>query len=107
MGGTQLLPVLKVVVQRRNKELASTQVIVLTDGEIWETEETIDFVRRSTEGADPPIRFFTLGIGNEVSHRLITGIAKAGGGRGITTGVDRQGRWHEKVIEVLANSLAS
>ena len=40
MGGTQLLPVLKAVVQRRNKELASTQVIVLTDGEIWEAHNS-------------------------------------------------------------------
>ena len=106
MGGTQLLLALKKVVSRRNKGLASSQIIVLTDGEVWETEETIDFGRQTTSESSHPTRFFSLGIGNEVSHRLIMGIGKAGGGRGATTGMDRQGKWQEKVIDMLANSLA-
>ncbi|KAH6892946.1 von Willebrand factor type A domain-containing protein, partial [Thelonectria olida] len=105
MGGTDLLPALKRGVERRSKGASSTQVILLTDGEIWETEETINFVRRTASKLGEHIRFFALGIGNEVSHRLIQGIAGEGGGFGEVVGVDSQGKWQERVIRMLRGAL--
>ncbi|KAH7112722.1 von Willebrand domain-containing protein [Dactylonectria macrodidyma] len=105
MGGTELLSALQQVVEHRIKDASSTQVILLTDGEVWQTEETIDFVRKTTSALRDQIRFFALGIGNEVSHRLIQGIAGEGGGLGEVVGVDSQGKWQERVIRMLSGAL--
>ncbi|KAH8648096.1 von Willebrand factor type A domain-containing protein [Ilyonectria robusta] len=105
MGGTKLLPALKQVVERRIKDASSTQVILLTDGEVWKTEETIGFVRKTASELGEQVRFFALGIGNEVSHRLIQGIAGEGGGLGEVAGVDGQGDWQGRVIRMLSGAL--
>ncbi|KAI9767284.1 MAG: hypothetical protein M1839_004550 [Geoglossum umbratile] len=79
MGGTELLSTLEAIVRAR-LDMLTADVIILTDGQIWRLDQTLEFVqhtRRSTEGR---VRFFALGIGNAVSHELVEGIAKAGGG---------------------------
>ncbi|KAG6355044.1 hypothetical protein INS49_004125 [Diaporthe citri] len=71
-GGTEVLKALKKAVDdRRVADVSSTQLILLTDGEIWQSEETIEFVRMKTSEAGSQLRFFSLGIGNQVSHQLI------------------------------------
>jgi hypothetical protein len=79
LGGTNLLGALKKVVLSR-VSFATTDVIVLTDGEIWDLDETVKFVKQTKLQSEGRVRFFSLGIGNAVSHELVEGIAKAGGG---------------------------
>jgi uncharacterized protein with von Willebrand factor type A (vWA) domain len=67
MGGTELLPALKSAVQQRTTQgNLTTEVIVLTDGEVWNTEATIDFVRMTRTDTKDKVRFFALGIGDAV-----------------------------------------
>lgn len=107
MGGTEILPVLKrVVEQRLNHENFTTQVILLTDGEVWNTEETTDFVGKATRDSKGRLRFFTLGIGYAVSHRLVEGIGRQGGGFGEVVAIDTHGRWEDRVIRMLKGALS-
>lgn len=105
-GGTEVLAALrKAVSDRLSIESSSTQVILLTDGEIWQAEKTIDFVRTTTSEADGEVRFFSLGIGNRVSHQLIQGIGFFGGGFGEAVAVDAHGRWKEAVVRMLKGAV--
>ncbi|KAJ5094315.1 hypothetical protein N7456_010176 [Penicillium angulare] len=77
MGGTEILSALQLAVKNGYKD-RSLDVLVLTDGEVYNHLEIFDFVRKTNQ--DISARFFTLGIGNYVSHHLINGIARAGNG---------------------------
>lgn len=79
MGGTELLPALRAMVDARDATTL-TDVIVLTDGEYWALDDTTNFVRDTKQATNGGVRFFALGIGNEVSHALVENIARAGGG---------------------------
>jgi hypothetical protein len=106
MGGTELLPALKGIVAARDRS-RMTNIVILTDGEVWRLDETISFVqqtRRETEGS---VRFFALGIGNAVSHELVEGIAKAGGGYAEVIPAASQGGWDDRVVSMLHAALAS
>jgi len=52
------------------------QVLVLTDGEVTNTDAVIGLARRHASGA----RFFTFGIGAGASHHLVKGLARASRG---------------------------
>lgn len=106
LGGTELLSALETVVkQRMTEEDLRTEVIVLTDGEVWNTEATIDFVRTSRTSANDKIRFFALGIGNAVSHTLVEGIGRQGGGYAEVVAIDAHGQWESRVIRMLDGAL--
>lgn len=106
MGGTELLPALKAVVSARDKKTPNMDVIVLTDGEIWELEETIDFVRKARAESGGALRFFTMGIGDGVSHELVEGIARAGGGYAEIIPLVDGGSWDERMVAVLKAAMS-
>ena len=107
MGGTKLLPALQKTVKTRSAlEDNQCQIIVLTDGEVWNTEETIEYVRETRIQTGNNVRFFALGIGDAVSHRLVEGIGRGGGGFGEVVVLDSQGRWDERVIRMLKGAMA-
>lgn len=104
--GTEVLEALKKAVgDRRSTDASSTQVILLTDGEIWQSQQTIEFVRTVTSDSESQVRFFSLGIGNQVNHQLIQGIGFFGAGFGETVAVDAQGNWKEAVIRMLKGAV--
>jgi Mg-chelatase subunit ChlD len=105
MGGTELLSALESVVQQRTTEDLNTQIIVLTDGQVWDTENTIDFVRKTRTETAEKVCFFALGIGDAVSHRLVEGIGREGGGLAEVVAVDAPGRWQSRVIRMLKGAL--
>ena len=76
MGGTELLPALEYVVGREAVGGLPRQVLLLTDGEVTNTDAIIDLARKHAARA----RFFTFGIGAGASHHLVRGIARASGG---------------------------
>ena len=104
MGGTELLPALQQAVQRRVDNL-TTQIILLTDGEVWNTERTLQFVQQTRTVSEGAVRFFALGIGDAVSHRLVEGIGRDGGGFSEIVAIDEQGRWESRVIQMLKGAL--
>jgi hypothetical protein len=104
MGGTELLPALKAIVASRGGMMMA-DIIVLTDGQVWSLDEVIKFVqqtRRSTEGR---VRFFALGIGDAVSHELVEGIAKAGGGYAEVIPTAVEGGFEDRLLAMLLASL--
>lgn len=104
--GTEVLRALrKAVDDHRSIDASSTQIILLTDGEIWQAQETLEFVRTTTSQAEGRVRFFSLGIGNEVNHQLIQGIGLLGGGFGEAVAVDAGGKWNEAVIRMLKGAV--
>ncbi|RPA96537.1 hypothetical protein L873DRAFT_1772706 [Choiromyces venosus 120613-1] len=80
-GGTELLPPLMQAISRRQSEPGmNTEIMVLTDGEIWRLPELLDYIQQVRKQSSGAIRLFSLGVGNRVSHALVEGMARAGGG---------------------------
>lgn len=105
MGGTELMPALQRAVEYRAPK-SSTQIIVLTDGELWDYEGVMDYVDCTREKFQDRIRFFSLGIGDEVSHQLVEGIGRRGGGLSIVVAAQPQGDWESGVRRMLQGALA-
>lgn len=79
MGGTEILPALVAMVAARDRA-CETDVVILTDGQVWRLDDTLQFVQKTRESLGNGVRFFSLGIGDAASHALVHGIAKIGGG---------------------------
>ncbi|KEY72814.1 hypothetical protein S7711_04404, partial [Stachybotrys chartarum IBT 7711] len=104
MGGTMLLPALKEAVSARGGS-QNLDIICLTDGEVWDLNDTLDYVDTARTKTEGRIRFFCLGIGAAVSHALVEGIAKAGGGYAEVISLASQGGWESRVVAVLKAAL--
>jgi von Willebrand factor A domain-containing protein 5 len=77
MGGTNILDPLRFVFSRAQRDgRAPRQVLIVTDGEVGNTERVIDLVKDEARDC----RVFSLGIGGEASRRLVRGVARAGRG---------------------------
>jgi hypothetical protein len=106
MGGTEILSALQSAVERRNTQKnMTTEIIILTDGEVWDTDNVIKFVQETRAKTEQKVRFFALGIGNAVSHRLVEGIGCQGGGFAEVVAVDGKGEWESGVIRMLKGAL--
>lgn len=105
MGGTELLSALQATVNARERS-RTTEIVMLTDGEVWGLDKTINFVQDTTKITEGRVRFFALGIGNAVSHELVEGVAKAGGGYAEVIPVACQGGWEDRVVAMLDAALA-
>jgi len=75
-GATEILDPLKFVLKSRKVNGFDRQVIVMTDGQVSNTADTIKFVRKFRSKA----RLFSLGIGSHVSQLLVQGLARSGRG---------------------------
>ncbi|PWW75736.1 hypothetical protein C7212DRAFT_363851 [Tuber magnatum] len=111
-GGTELLPPLMQAFSRRRSERGmSTEIMVLTDGEIWRLPELLEYIQKMRKQSGGATRLFSLGVGERVSHALVQGIATAGGGYSQIvpsgeTGSDGLANGLEaKVVRVLSSAL--
>eukprot|EP00053_Salpingoeca_punica_P017620 m.170064 g.170064 ORF g.170064 m.170064 type:complete len:931 (+) comp17248_c0_seq2:123-2915(+) len=75
-GGTEILKPLKAVLEAPLIKNYERQVFLLTDGQVSNTAEVIKYVESKSKTA----RCFTLGLGDDASHELVEGIARAGRG---------------------------
>jgi len=105
MGGTELLPALEAIARARDPS-CMTDIVVLTDGEVWRLNETLDFVQRTRSYSEGMVRLFALGVGNAVSHALVEGIAKAGGGYAEVIPAASKGGWEDRVVAMVRAALA-
>lgn len=78
-GGTEMLEPFKEVFKRRLGDLP-LEIMLLTDGEIWRENELFAFLNEQIHEKKVDARVFTLGIGSDVSHTLVEGVARAGNG---------------------------
>ncbi|RLM00033.1 hypothetical protein CFD26_107961 [Aspergillus turcosus] len=105
-GGTEIYGALHSVLDHYNKQNdVPTNVILLTDGEVWDVDRVIQLVRRMVSDYGSNIRFFSLGIGDRVSHRLVEGIGQQGGGYAEVVPESSMGSWQERVVQMLKAAL--
>jgi hypothetical protein len=106
MGGTNIKKVLNDVV-RSSATDRETDVVVLTDGAVSAAmqDETLRLITQAKHNTKGRLRFFALGIGDEVSHALVSGIAQAGGGYFEVIGTADYDIWEERMAAVLAQTL--
>lgn len=76
LGGTEILPALKAVLEQPRHAALPRQVVILTDGEVSNTDAVLALAAQHVHDA----RIFTFGIGASASHHLVKGLARAGGG---------------------------
>ncbi|KAF2095458.1 VIT-domain-containing protein [Rhizodiscina lignyota] len=101
-GGTEMFAPIKDTLERRYKDM-ELEVFLVTDGQIWHQQELFQYLNQEIGGTGAPIRVFTLGIGDGVSHSLIEGIARAG--HGFSQAVGESERLDTKVVRMLKAAL--
>ena len=102
-GGTEILPAIKSTIERRLKDL-NLEIMVLTDGQVWKSEDLFKYVEKETEKGD--VRLFSLGIGRDVSHSLIDGLARVGRGFSQVVSDEKEGM-ESKVARMLRGALSA
>ena len=103
MGGTETFKAIKETVDRRFTDLP-LEIMLLTDGDIWQQQELFTYVNEQVTQSDGAIRVFPLGIGNGVSHALIEGLARAG--NGFAQSVQHGERLDNSVVRMLRGALS-
>jgi len=102
-GGTEILPPIKCTLSRRYVDLP-LEIMLLTDGEIWSPETLFEYVEQATAKGD--VRLFSLGIGQDVSHALVEGMARVGRGFAQNVSDEREGI-EGKVVRMLRGGLSA
>jgi Ca-activated chloride channel family protein len=100
LGGTDILPALEFVLNQRRSSERPMQLVVMTDGEVTNTDAAIDLVRSHASHA----RVFTFGIGRAASHHLLRGMARAG--RGAAEFIYPGERLEAKIVRQFARILS-
>uniref|UniRef100_A0A3Q1JS49 von Willebrand factor A domain containing 5A n=1 Tax=Anabas testudineus TaxID=64144 RepID=A0A3Q1JS49_ANATE len=99
LGGTEILEPLEHIYSQPCIPNQPRQLFVFTDGEVENTKEVINLVKKNSGSH----RCFSFGIGEGASTALINGLAKEGGGHAqFITGADRM---QPKVMQSLRFAL--
>ncbi|QSH42428.1 VIT and VWA domain-containing protein [Lentisphaerota bacterium ZTH] len=77
MGGTEMLEALNTACDIPVMPGCRREVILITDGEVYNTREILKYVSKHNNNA----RFYTFGIGRGASPALVRGLADATGGQ--------------------------
>ena len=101
-GGTEILEPIKEAFKNRFSDLP-LEVMLLTDGEIWGEDAVFKFVNEQIHDNAVDARVFALGIGGDVSHTLVEGVARAG--NGFAQFVTQNEDTGQKVIRMLKGAL--
>ncbi|KAL8911577.1 MAG: hypothetical protein Q9171_003291 [Xanthocarpia ochracea] len=102
-GGTETFDALKATIDNRYKDIPC-EVMLLTDGDIWNQGRLFSYLNDEVKKSDSSLRIFALGIGNEVSHALIEGVARAG--NGFAQSITQNEKLDSKVIRMLKAGLS-
>jgi Ca-activated chloride channel family protein len=100
LGGTEILPPLEFVLNQPRSSERPLQLVILTDGDVTNTDAVINLVRRHADRA----RVFTFGIGRAASQHLLTGLARAG--RGAAEFIHPGERLEAKIVRQFARILS-
>ena len=100
LGGTEILPALKHVLEQPRHDRLPRQVVILTDGEVTNTDALLALAAEHVNDA----RIFTFGIGASASHHLVKGLARAG--RGVAEFIHPGERIEAKVVRQFGRLLS-
>ncbi|XP_060064448.1 von Willebrand factor A domain-containing protein 5A-like [Ylistrum balloti] len=99
MGGTEILKPLQDMYSKPGLPGYPRQVILLTDGQVWNISDVLEIVRKNNHTT----RMFSVGIGDGASTALVKGLARAGKGRAeFVKGTDRL---QTKVVSLLKSAM--
>ncbi|KAK1994783.1 hypothetical protein LX36DRAFT_660221 [Colletotrichum falcatum] len=101
-GGTDLGKPIQKTFELRHIDL-DLEAFVITDGQVWNEEHLFTMVNGHVQKSQGAIRLFTLGIGRDVSHSLIEGLARAG--NGFSQAVSENEKMSGKVVRMLKGAL--
>ncbi|KAI0130397.1 von Willebrand factor type A domain-containing protein [Xylariales sp. AK1849] len=101
-GGTEMCKPVEDTFKRRYTDM-NLEVFLLTDGQIWGHTDFMSMVSDNVSASNGAIRVFTLGIGRDVSHSLLEGIARAG--NGFSQSVSDSEEMSSKVVRMLKGAL--
>lgn len=104
MGGTEIHTALYNVVQSLSPD-SMADIILLTDGEYHAMDSVVRYVQDTFQQSRGRIRFFTLGIGKEVSHALVDNIAQHGGGCSSVVAHTRELNMKRCLVNILEASM--
>jgi Ca2+-binding EF-hand superfamily protein len=99
LGGTELLAPLQQIFSWPVPCGFERRIVLLTDGQVSNTQQVLDLVRRNASLAG----VYTIGIGSGVSQHLVTGLAEAGHGAAEFVAGDE--RLESKVVRQLQRAL--
>lgn len=102
-GGTETHHAIKAVIDRRWGDIP-LEIMLLTDGDIWQQGNLFSYVNEQVNQSNGGIRVFPLGIGNGVSYSLIEGLARAG--NGFAQAVQHGERLENCVVRMLRGALS-
>lgn len=101
-GGTEILNPIKAAFEQHLSDLP-LEVMLLTDGETWAENEIFSYVNEQIHDKRVDARVFALGIGGDVSHTLVEGVARAG--NGFAQFVTQNEDTDQKIIRMLKAAL--
>jgi hypothetical protein len=101
-GGTEILGPIKAAFENRLSDMP-LEVMLLTDGQIWREEEVFSYINEQVRDKKANARVFALGVGSDVSHTLVEGVARAG--NGFAQFVNKSEETGKKVMRMLKSAL--
>ncbi|KDN70965.1 putative vault protein inter-alpha-trypsin [Colletotrichum sublineola] len=101
-GGTELNAPIQKTFELRHTDL-DLEAFVITDGEVWKEDRLFGMVNDHVQKSKGAIRLFTLGVGRDVSHSLIEGLARAG--NGFSQAVSENEKMSAKMVRMLKGAL--
>ena len=104
MGGTEIKKALEFIDEKLIDKTISNRIFVMTDGAVWDIEDCLNMVKKTTKKVDNNCKFYSLGIGNGCSESLVRGIAKEGDGD--CELVKNEEEISDKIIYLLESSMS-
>jgi hypothetical protein len=101
-GGTEILGPIKAAFENRLADL-SLEVMLLTDGQVWRETDVFSYINEQIRDNKANARVFALGVGSDVSHSLVEGVARAG--NGFAQFVSKSEETSQKVMRMLKSAL--
>ena len=102
LGGTELAIPMATILDAPPPDGFERRLIVLTDGSVTDTDHVLNLVRTRSPAARTVVH--AIGIGTNVSHALVNGLADAGGGTAEFVALGE--RMEPKVIRQLRRAMA-
>jgi hypothetical protein len=101
-GGTEIIGPIKAAFTNRLADMP-LEVMLLTDGQVWREADVFTYINEQIRDEKAVARVFALGVGSDVSHSLVEGVARAG--NGFAQFVDKSEETSQKVMRMLKSAL--